>query len=494
MTGMSLTMAIVAVVVSSLAVLSAVGLTGCSSPPTEPTNFANSIPMSQASFQPAPTAGWRGEYFAGLWQGYPLLVRQDAEIKFDWGSGPPAPEVPAGDFSVRWMANPDLPAGLYRLTVWADNRVRMWVDDTLVINGWQDGPRRDFVTHVNLAQGTHPVILEYYHAVGDASVSLDINYVQPLSAQPPTGGGAPLAVIHGPIQALVGQPVTFSARDSRAAAGGGIVSFNWSFGDGAAASGVDVTHAYNAPGAYAVALTVTDEAGRSAVTTHQIQVGEGSAPPAPGQPPTAIIQAGTEAYVGQPILFDASGSQSANPIVSYAWQLGDGATGEGVTITHAYLAPGSYTVTLAVTDDRGLSSTAQHVIRVDAGASPPVPTPPIEEGPPVPVISAPSEGIAGQPIRFDASGSQSAHPIANYVWEFGDGTTADGIAVDKVYSAPGNYNVRLTLTDNRGLQASVDVGIHIVPQPALPTLEPEPVPTLLPEVTSIPGAIPTPAP
>ncbi|MEJ2559443.1 MAG: PKD domain-containing protein, partial [Anaerolineae bacterium] len=112
----------------------------------------------------------------------------------------------------------------------------------------------------------------------------------------------------------------------------------------------------------------------------------------------------------------------------------------------------------------------------------------------VPVISAPPEGIVGQPIRFDASGSHSANPIASYAWEFGDGTTAEGMAVDKVYGALGNYNVRLTLTDNQGLQASVDVGIRIMPQAALPTLEPEPVPTLLPEVTSIPEAIPTSAP
>jgi PKD repeat protein len=486
-TGLPLIMAVVAMVVGGLLGLLVVGLTGCSSPPAEPTDSADSIPVSQVSFQSAPTSGWRGEYFASSWLGSPLLVRDDAEIKFDWGSGPPAPEVPADNFSVRWTANPDLPAGLYRLTIWADNRVRMWVDHSLVINGWQDGPRRDFVTHVNLGQGPHPMKLEYYHAFGEASLSLDITYVQPLSAQPPTGGGAPLAVINGPVQALVGQPITFSARDSSGAGGGGIVGFNWSFGDGAAGSGVDVTHAYNAPGAYAVSLTITDETGSSAVATHQIRISEGSAPPAPGQPPTAVINAAAQSYVGQSTIFDASGSQSTYPIVRYAWQLGDGAMGEGMSITHTYMAEGTYSVILVVTDERGLSGTVQHQVLVLSASIPPE-----AGGPLVPIIAAPSQVTVGQPIFFDASSSQSPNPIVSYAWEFGDGTTANAISVEKIYSVPGTYNVILTLTDDQGLQASTNSAIQVVPEAVLPTVEPEPQPSLTPEVTTTPeAALPT---
>jgi PKD repeat protein len=43
--------------------------------------------------------------------------------------------------------------------------------------------------------------------------------------------------------------------------------------------------------------------------------------------------------------------------MSYAWTFGDGGTGSGPTLTHAYSAGGAYTVTLAVTDNGGATST-----------------------------------------------------------------------------------------------------------------------------------------
>lgn len=56
--------------------------------------------------------------------------------------------------------------------------------------------------------------------------------------------------------------------------------------------------------------------------------------------------------------FNASGSSDPDgTIASYAWSVGDGATGSGATVSHTYATGGSYTVTLTVTDNGGAAGT-----------------------------------------------------------------------------------------------------------------------------------------
>jgi chitodextrinase len=67
--------------------------------------------------------------------------------------------------------------------------------------------------------------------------------------------------------------------------------------------------------------------------------------------------------VNDTITFDASGCSDADGIiVSYLWDFGDGDTSTSQNPTHAYDQEGSYTVTLTVTDDDGLTDTATKTI------------------------------------------------------------------------------------------------------------------------------------
>jgi hypothetical protein len=64
--------------------------------------------------------------------------------------------------------------------------------------------------------------------------------------------------------------------------------------------------------------------------------------------------------VNDSIAFDASGSSDADgTIVSYIWDFGDGETSSSPNPTHAYSQEGSYSVTLTVTDDDGLTDTTR---------------------------------------------------------------------------------------------------------------------------------------
>ena len=68
------------------------------------------------------------------------------------------------------------------------------------------------------------------------------------------------------------------------------------------------------------------------------------------QPPTAAF---TSTVEQRRVTFDSTGSTDPDgTITSYAWNFGDGHTGTGATPVHVF-APGTYTVTLTVTDNRG---------------------------------------------------------------------------------------------------------------------------------------------
>jgi len=57
--------------------------------------------------------------------------------------------------------------------------------------------------------------------------------------------------------------------------------------------------------------------------------------------------------------FNASGSYDPDgTITTYQWSFGDNSTASGVSPTHIYATPGTYTVTLQVTDNKGADATA----------------------------------------------------------------------------------------------------------------------------------------
>jgi hypothetical protein len=117
---------------------------------------------------------WRGEYFDNTTlSGRPALVRDDAQINFDWRNGSPAPGSIGPDrFSVRWTRSVNLAAGRYRFAMTVDDGGRLWVNGRLLIDAWRDQAARTYIAEIDLSGGPVAIKMEYYENMGLAVARL----------------------------------------------------------------------------------------------------------------------------------------------------------------------------------------------------------------------------------------------------------------------------------------------------------------------------------
>ncbi len=119
-------------------------------------------------------ADWKGMYWPNqTLLGQPTLLRNDPQISFDWQMGSPGASLSSDHFSARWTRTIDMEEGIYRFQVTADDGVRLWVDDSLIIDAWQDQKSRTLSTdYVIAGAGAHSFQVEYYDNEFQAIVSV----------------------------------------------------------------------------------------------------------------------------------------------------------------------------------------------------------------------------------------------------------------------------------------------------------------------------------
>jgi hypothetical protein len=104
----------------------------------------------------------------------PTLVRTDAVVDFDWGSGSPDPSITPRVFTVMWTGavQPQFNE-TYTFYTTTEDGARLWVNGQLIINEWAPQPPVQWSGSIPLTVGTMvPITMEYFENSSNAAASL----------------------------------------------------------------------------------------------------------------------------------------------------------------------------------------------------------------------------------------------------------------------------------------------------------------------------------
>ena len=293
--------------------------------------------------------------------------------------------------------------------------------------------------HHYAAAGTYDVTLSVTSTAG-SDTTTQTGYV--VVTQPPAAAfdAAPKSGEH---------PLTVQFTDQSTAGSAPITSWSWTFGDGASSTVQNPSHVYNAAGTYDVALTVTTADGNDVATKPGFITVTN-----PPVPPAAEFSASTTSG-GTPlaVTFTDLSTPGTSPITSWAWTFGDGGTSTESNPTHTYTLPGTYNVALSVTTADGTDTMTKNGYVTACLA------------PTADFVSLITSGTAPFTAQFTDLSTSLGGAITSHAWNFGDGGTSTEASPSHTYTAPGTYDVSLTVSTDCAADTTVKAGYVSVQDP-----------------------------
>lgn len=263
-------------------------------------------------------------------------------------------------------------------------------------------------THIYPADGTYNTSLIVTNIFGctDTLAQVATVLLQPQSAFSNT-------------TVCAGQTVNFTDETT-----GAPTTWNWDFGDGTTASTIqNPNHVYALGGSYTITLITGNIAGCMDTLDMAINV---------FTVPVPNFTADTVCLFSITHFTDLSTDGAL--ITDWYWDFDDGNNSFAQNPTYIFQAPGTYNVTLTVTNVNGCDSSITLPVFVNEI--------------PVADFSADTACVGG-PTSFT---DLSTGAPTDWLWDFGDGTTSTtGPNVSHTYAAPGSYVVTLYVTGGGGV-------------------------------------------
>jgi len=240
--------------------------------------------------------------------------------------------------------------------------------------------------------------------------------------------------------ACPGATLSFSSTSTLGVPGTG--TYLWVFGDGGpTANTADASHTFANPGYYNITLSVTNADGCVTSLTKGAYVHIYT-------PPVAAFSATSAYFCHAPGHAVFNNISTGTAPLSYVWNFGDGSsTSTDANPTHDYSSPGSYPVTLTVTDGHGCVTTItvpNYIFVGNITAN----------------FTGASTACVFTPVTF--TNTSSTHISSS--WSFGDGGSSTADNGTHTYSAPGTYTVTLVVFDGHCYD-TVSNTITILPEP-----------------------------
>ena len=192
-----------------------------------------------------------------------------------------------------------------------------------------------------------------------------------------------------------------------------------------------LAHTYDDVGTFTVSLTVSGALGSDVETKMDYIVVD-------GVPPTLRAE-----FMGTPTSGDAPlavgfADLSTGVITSWAWNFGDGGSAGTTNVNYVYQSPGTFTVSLTVTNTLESNTETKHSYMTVQPAPPTIGAD---------FFATPTGGGAPLAVVFT---DQTTGTVSSWAWDFGEGGSDTTQDTTYTYLLPGTYTVSLSASGPAG--------------------------------------------